>query len=34
MRVLHYGWNWVGVYDTIDANNQVLGICASTVGSN
>jgi N4-gp56 family major capsid protein len=33
-RVVHFGWNWVGVYDTIDANNQVLGICASSVGAN
>jgi len=33
-RVIHFGWNWVGQYDTIDSANQVLGICASTVGSN
>jgi N4-gp56 family major capsid protein len=33
-RVVHFGWNWVGEFDTIDADNQVQGICASSVGSN
>lgn len=28
------GWKWTGVYDTIDASNQIIGKCASTVGSN
>jgi N4-gp56 family major capsid protein len=33
-RVIHFGWNWVGEYDTVDSSNQVLGTCASSVGSN
>jgi N4-gp56 family major capsid protein len=34
LRVVHFGWSWVGEYDTIDSANQVLGTCASSVGNN
>jgi len=33
-RFLNIGWYTMVHYDTIDANNQVLGICASSVGAN
>lgn len=33
-RFPYLGWKWRGVYDTIDSSNQIIGKCASSVGSN